>query len=176
MIFSSHNPNNQLINTGNNAFYFLGKRVFLEKNNDAIKSFWTDVFFLRKRSRHRQRQRSCLPFKEWKKRKGFSLGLVKHVEFGARSVSNPRWFVCERYLLTSLLSYNWLSNKPAYSIQQCMAKQFARSIRSFDKFQEKEAFSGILSEGISQNIILRVFLKLQGTLKWINIIYIFSQA
>ena len=57
-----------------------------------------------------------------------------------------------------------------------MAKQFARSIRSFDKFQEKEAFSGILSEGISQNIILRVFLKLQGTLKWINIIYIFSQA
>ena len=44
MIFSPHNPNNQLINTGNNAFDFLGKRVFWEKNNDAIKSFWTDVF------------------------------------------------------------------------------------------------------------------------------------
>ena len=90
--------------------------------------------------------------------------LVKHVEFGAR-LSNPRWFVCERYFLTSLLSYNWLSIKPAYSLQQCMAKQFARSIRSFDKFQEKEAYSGILLEGISQNIILRVFLKLQETLK-----------
>jgi len=38
-----------------------------------------------------------------------------------------------------------------------MAKQFAVSTRSFDKFQEKEAFSGILPEGISQNIILRVF-------------------
>ena len=46
-----------------------------------------------------------------------------------------------------------------------MAKQFALSTRSFDKFQEKEAFSGILPEGISQNIILRVFLKLQETLK-----------
>ena len=80
--------------------------------------------------------------------------LVKHVEFGARSVSNPRWFVCERYLL-----------KPVYSLQQCIAKQFARSIRSFDKFQEKEAFSGMLSEGISQNIIFKTFLKLQGTLK-----------
>ena len=101
MIFSPHNPNNQLINTGNNASDFLGKRVFSEKNNDAIKSFWTAVFFQRKRSRHRQRQRSCLPSKEWKKKKGFSFGfwliLVKHVEFGARSVSNPRWFVCERY-------------------------------------------------------------------------------
>ena len=42
-----------------------------------------------------------------------------------------------------------------------MAKQFAISTRSFDKFQEKEAFSGILPEGISQNIILRVFLQLQ---------------
>ena len=42
-----------------------------------------------------------------------------------------------------------------------MAKQFALSTRSFDKFQEKEAFSGILPEGISQNIIQRVFLKLQ---------------
>ena len=161
MIFSPHNPNNQLINTGNNAFDFLGKRVFSEKNNDAIKLFWTAVFFLRKRSRHRQRQRSCLPSKEWKKKKGFSfrfwLILVKHVEFGAR-LSNPRWFVCERYLLTSLLSYNWLSIKPAYSLQQCLAKQFALSARSFDKFQEKEAFSGILPEGISQNIILRVFL------------------
>ena len=157
MIFSPYNPNNQLINTGNNAFDFLGKLVFSEKNDDAIKSFWTAVFFLRKRSRHRQRQRSCLPFKEWKKKKGFSfrfwLILVKHVEFGARSVSNPRWFVCERYLLTSLLSYNWLSIKPVYSLQQCMAKQFALSTRSFDKFQEKEAFSGILPKGISQNII-----------------------
>ena len=38
-----------------------------------------------------------------------------------------------------------------------MAKQFAISTRSFDKFQEKEAFSGILPDGISQNIILRVF-------------------
>ena len=35
-----------------------------------------------------------------------------------------------------------------------MAKQFAISTRSFDKFQEKEAFSGILPEGLSQNIIL----------------------
>ena len=63
------------------------------------------------------RQRSCLPSKEWKKKKAFSFGfwliLVKHVEFGAR-LSNPRWFVCERYLLTSLLSYNWLSIKPAF--------------------------------------------------------------
>ena len=39
VIFSPHNPNNQLINTGNNASDFLGKRVFSEKNNDAIKSF-----------------------------------------------------------------------------------------------------------------------------------------
>ena len=85
---------------------------------------------------------------------GLFMILVKHVEFGARSVSNPRWFVCERYLL-----------KPVYSLQQCMAKQFARSIRSFDKFQEKEAFSGMLSKGISQNIIFKTFLKLQGTLK-----------
>ena len=161
MIFSPHNPNNQLINTGNNVSDFLGKRVFSEKNNDAIKSFWTGVFFLRKQSRHRQRQRSCLPSKEWKKKKGFSfrfwLILVKHVELGAR-LSNPRWFVCERYLLPTILSYNWLSIKPAYSLQQCLAKQFALSARSFDKFQEKEAFSGILPEGISQNIILRVFL------------------
>ena len=108
----------------------------------------------------------CLPSKERKKKKGFSFGfwliLVKHVEFGA-GLSNPRWFVCERYLLTSLLSYNWLSIKPAYSFQQCMAKQFALSTRSFDKFQEKEAFSGILPEGISQNIILRVFVKHQET-------------
>ena len=44
-----------------------------------------------------------------------------------------------------------------------MAKQFALSTRSFDKFQEKEAFSGILPEGISQNIILRVFVKHQET-------------
>ena len=51
-------------------------------------------------------------------------------------------------------------NVPAYSLHQCMDKQFALSTRSFDKFQEKEAFSGILPEGISQNIILRVFLKL----------------
>ena len=43
-----------------------------------------------------------------------------------------------------------------------MAKQFAISTRSFDKFQEKEAFSGILPKGISQNIILRVF-KTPGT-------------
>ena len=109
------------------------------------------------------RQRSCLHSKEWKKKKAFSFGfwliLVKHVEFGAR-LSNPRWFVCERCLLTSLLSYNWLSIKPAYSLQQCMAKQFAPTTRSFDKFQEKEAFSGMLPEGIFQNIILRVFLKL----------------
>ena len=84
----------------------------------------------------------CLPFNQ------FSLILIKHVEFGAR-LSNPRWFVCERYLLTSL--------------QQCMAKQFALSTRSFDKFQEKEAFSGILPEGIPRNIILRVYLKLQET-------------
>ena len=42
-----------------------------------------------------------------------------------------------------------------------MAKQFAISTRSFDKFQEKKAFSGILPEGISQNIILRVFIQLQ---------------
>ena len=54
-----------------------------------------------------------------------------------------------------------------------MAKQFALSTRSFDKFQEKEVFSGILPEGISQNIIQRVFLKLQETLKWISIIYIY---
>ena len=86
--------------------------------------------------------------------------------------------VCLRkvLLLTSLLSYNWLSIKPVYSLQQCMAKQFALSTRSFDKFQEKEAFSGILPKGISQNIIQRVFLKLQETLKWISIIYIFSGA
>ena len=38
-----------------------------------------------------------------------------------------------------------------------MAKQVAITTGSFDKFQEKEAFSGILPEGISQNIILRVF-------------------
>ena len=44
VIFSPHNQNNQLINTKNNAFDFLGKRVFSEKNNDAIKSFWTAVF------------------------------------------------------------------------------------------------------------------------------------
>ena len=44
-----------------------------------------------------------------------------------------------------------------------MAKQFALSTRSFDKFQEKEAFSGILPEGIPRNIILRVYLKLQET-------------
>ena len=128
MIFSPHNPNNQLINTGNNVSDFLGKRVFSEKNNDAIKSFWTGVFFLRKRSRHRQRQRSCLPCKEWKKKKDFSfrfwLILVKHVEFGARSVSNPRWFVCESYFclpafsaiigcqlnLFILFNNAWLSN------------------------------------------------------------------
>ena len=42
-----------------------------------------------------------------------------------------------------------------------MAKQFAISTRSFDKFQEKEAFSGILPEGLSLNIILRVFIQLQ---------------
>ena len=42
-----------------------------------------------------------------------------------------------------------------------MAKQFAISTRSFDKFQEKEAFSGILPEELSQNIILRVFIQLQ---------------
>ena len=41
-----------------------------------------------------------------------------------------------------------------------MAKQFAPTTRSFDKFQEKEAFYGMLPEGIFQNIILRVFLKL----------------
>ena len=108
----------------------------------------------------------CLPSKEWKKKKGFSFGfwliLVKHVEFGAR-LSNPRWFVCERYLLTTLVCYNWLSIKPAYSFQQCMAKQFALSTRSFDKFQEKEAFSGILPKGFPRNIILRVLLKLQET-------------
>ena len=44
-----------------------------------------------------------------------------------------------------------------------MAKQFALSTRSFDKFQEKEAFSGTLPEGIFQNIILRVFVKHQET-------------
>ena len=44
-----------------------------------------------------------------------------------------------------------------------MAKQFALSTRSFDKFQEKEAFSGILPKGISQNIILRLFVKHQET-------------
>ena len=38
-----------------------------------------------------------------------------------------------------------------------MAKQFALSTRSFDKFQEKEAFSGILPKGISQNIIQSIF-------------------
>ena len=43
-----------------------------------------------------------------------------------------------------------------------MAKQVAKTTRSFDKFQEKEAFSGILPKGISQNIILRVF-KTPGT-------------
>ena len=53
--------------------------------------------------------------------------------------------------------------KPAYCIQQCMAKQFALSTRSFDKFQEKEAFYGKLPEGISQNIILRLFVKHQET-------------
>ena len=102
-----------------------------------------------------------LPSKEWKKKKGFPFGfwliLVKPVEFGARLS------VCLRYLLTSLLSYNWLTIKSAYSIQQCMAKQFALSTRSFDKFQEKEAFSGILPKGISQNIILRLFVKHQET-------------
>ena len=70
----------------------------------------------------------CLPFKEWKKKKGFSFGfwliLFKHVEFGARSVSNPRWFVCESYFclptfsaiigcqlnLFILFNNAWLSN------------------------------------------------------------------
>ena len=37
----------QLTNTGNDALDFLGKRMFSQKYNDAIKSFWTDVFFLR---------------------------------------------------------------------------------------------------------------------------------
>ena len=36
---SAHIQKNQLTNTGNDAFDFLGKRVFSEKNNDAIKSF-----------------------------------------------------------------------------------------------------------------------------------------
>ena len=34
---SAHMQKNQLTNTGNDAFDFLGKRVFSEKNNDAIK-------------------------------------------------------------------------------------------------------------------------------------------
>ena len=69
----------------------------------------------------------CLPSKEWKKKKGFSFGfwliLVKHVEFGA-GLSNPRWFVCERYFclpafsaiigcqlnLFILFNNAWLSN------------------------------------------------------------------
>ena len=123
----------------------------------------------------------CLPFKEWKKKKGFSfrfwLILVKTCRIWSKISIQPQ-MVCLRkvLLLTSLLSYNWLSIKPVYSLQQCMAKQFALSTRSFDKFQEKEAFSGILPKGISQNIIQRVFLKLQETLKWISIIYIFSGA
>ena len=68
---------NQLTNTGNDAFDFLGKRVFSEKNNDAIKYFWTDVLFLRKRSRHRQTQRPyvCHPKNE-RKRKVFLLFFV----------------------------------------------------------------------------------------------------
>lgn len=56
--------------------------------------------------------------KEREKKRGFSfdflLILVKHVEFGAR-FSNPWWFVGGRYLLSSLLSYIWLSVKPGYS-------------------------------------------------------------
>ena len=36
---TAHIQKNQLKNTGNDAFDFLGKRMFLEKNNDAIKSF-----------------------------------------------------------------------------------------------------------------------------------------
>ena len=39
---SAHIQKNQLTNTGNDAFDFLGKRVFSEKNNDAIKSFSID--------------------------------------------------------------------------------------------------------------------------------------
>ena len=55
---------------------------------------------------------------EEKKKKGFPVDfqpmLVEHVEFQAR-LSNPRWFVCESYLHPGLLSYNWLTIKPAYS-------------------------------------------------------------
>ena len=122
----------------------------------------------------------CLPFKEWKKKKGFSfrfwLILVKHVEFGARLVSNPRWFVCERYFclpafsaiigcqlnLFILFNNAWLSN---------LHYQLEVSINS----KKRRPFPG-LTKGISQNIIQRVFLKLQETLKWISIIYIFSGA
>ena len=128
MIFSPHNPNNQLINTGNNAFYFLGKRVFLEKNNDAIKSFWTDVFFLRKTKSPSATTEVMFAIQRMKEKERFFFGLfmilVKHVEFGARSVSNPRWFVCESYFclpafsaiigcqlnLFILFNNAWLSN------------------------------------------------------------------
>ena len=74
---SAHIQKNRLTNTGNDAFDFLGKRVFSEKNNDAIKQFWTDVLFLRKRSRHRQTQRPyvCHPKNE-RKRKVFLLFFV----------------------------------------------------------------------------------------------------
>ena len=170
MIFSSHNPNNQLINTGNNASDFLGKRVFSEKNNDAIKSFSTAVFFLRKRSRHRQRQRSCLPSKEWKKKKGFSfrfwLILVKHVEFGAR-LSNPRWFVCERCLLTSLLSYNWLSIKLLILFNNAWLSSLHQQLEVSINSKKRRPFPGCYR---------REFSKTFKTLKWISNIYIFSQA
>ena len=115
MIFSPHNPNNQLINTGNNAFDFLGKLVFSEKNNDAIKSFWTDRGHMFAIQRMKEKERFFFRF--W-------LILFKHVEFGARSVSNPRWFVCESYFclpafsaiigcqlnLFILFNNAWLSN------------------------------------------------------------------
>ena len=65
---SAHVQKNQLTNTGNDAFDFLGKRVT---------RVTLDVLFLRKRSRHRQRQRPyvCHPKNE-RKRKVFLLFFV----------------------------------------------------------------------------------------------------
>ena len=107
MIFSPHNPNNQLINTGNNAFDFLGKLVFSEKNNDAIGNDRGHMFAI-------QRMKE----KEW-----FFFPLLTDFSQTCR-IWNPRWFVCERYFclpafsaiigcqlnLFILLNNSWLSN------------------------------------------------------------------
>ena len=93
------------------------------------------------------RQRSCLPSKEWKKKKAFSFGfwliLVKHVEFGA-GLSNPRWFVCERYLLTSLL----LAYQPSFlSGGNPVEILVGISVASFSSIKEVDMVNTFLTPG-----------------------------